>query len=243
MENQRFTVKFATTEQEKQQVYSLRYTDMLKEYRPELVIENGLDYTPYDDYAKQIICIDNQTNQIVGSYRLLQDFDLPKDKKFACQNDFDVSSIINSGHSICELTRAVVKKEYRNTPVLTNLLRFVITYIKEKKFRFVVGEASMMGNDKTLFLPQLSYLANFCKIEDYPVFSLEKEQIPLLSPDKFDEIQAKRNLPPLFKAYLGFGAKFSDQYFTDVVFGSVDVFVLMDTTKLNDLYIKKLLKI
>lgn len=243
MENQRFTVKFATTEQEKKQVYSLRYTDMLKEYRPDLVIENGLDYTPYDDYAKQIICIDNECNQIVGSYRILQDEDLPKDKKFASQSEFDVSSILNSGESVCELTRAFVKKEYRNTPVLSNLLRFVISYIREKKFRFVIGEASLMGKDKNEFLPQLSYLARFYKIEDYPVSSLELDQVPLLQPDEYDPIQVKRSLPPLFKAYLGFGAKFSDQYFTDYDFGSVDVFVLMDTTKINDLYIKKLLKI
>ena len=44
---QRFITKIAETEQEKIKAYSLRYTDMLKDYKPELVIESGLDYNEY----------------------------------------------------------------------------------------------------------------------------------------------------------------------------------------------------
>ena len=75
---QKFITKFAETEQEKIQAYSLRYTDMLKEYQPDLSIENGLDYTEYDNYAKQVICVDTETSEVVGVYRIITSDDLPK---------------------------------------------------------------------------------------------------------------------------------------------------------------------
>ena len=59
--------------------------------------------------------------------------------------------------------------------------------------------------------------------------------------EQLDQMQIKRNLPPLIRAYLSFGAKVSKETFTDVVFGSVDVFILMDTKNYNEGYINRLL--
>ena len=54
--------------------------------------------------------------------------------------------------------------------------------------------------------------------------------------------QCKRNLPALIRAYQAFGAKFSKDSFTDRTFGSVDVFVLLDTQNYNQAYVNRLLK-
>lgn len=243
MENERFTVKFTETEQENLLAYSLRFTDMLKEYRPETIRENDLDITPYDSYAKQIICIDNQTGGVVGCYRIITSDNLPNGEKFACEEEFDITSLKNSGEKIAELSRAVVKKEYRNTLVLMMLLRFIIKHVKEENYRFVVGEASFFGTDKSKYVKEFSYLSANYSCKDYGIKSLEKEQVELLSVDQFDQIEVKRSLPPLIRAYTTIGAKISDDSFTDREFGSVDVFVLMDTQHTNDAYIKKFFKL
>ena len=243
MENERFTVKFAETEQENMLAYRLRFTDMLKEYRPDVVRENDLDITEYDKFAKQIICIDNQTGEVVGCYRVITSDNLPQGAKYTCEEEFDISPLKNSGEKIAELSRAVVKKEYRNTLVLMMLLRFIIKYVREQNYRFIIGEASFFGTDKSKYVKEFSYLSANYSCKDYGIKSLEKEQVELLPADQFDQFEAKRNLPPLIRAYIGIGAKISDDSFTDRGFGSVDVFVLMDSKYTNDAYIKRLFKL
>lgn len=243
MEKEKFTVKFAQTKEENDSAYSLRFTDMLKDYRPEIQRDNDMDITPYDEYARQIICIDNENKKVVGCYRIIISDDVPKGKTFVCEDEFDISSLRQTGERIAELSRAVVKREYRNTMVLMLLLRFIMQYIKEQNFRFIIGEASFLGTDKNLYVKELSYLAHFYSCKDYGVKSLEKEQVKILPETDFDVGDIKRNLPPLIRAYLGFGAKMSEDSFTDREFGSVDVFVLMDSKNYNDAYIKRLLKL
>ncbi len=243
MENERFTVKFAETEEEKTSAYSLRFTDMLKEYRPEITRENDLDKTPCDEYAKQVICIDNETGNVVGCYRIITSDILPDGKKFVCEDEFDISTLKQSGERIAELSRAVVKKEYRNTSVLMLLFKFILKYLMENEYRYTIGEASFFGTDKSKYVKEFSYLNEFASAESYGVKSLEKEQVELISCSTFDAMEVKRSLPTLIRAYMGFGAKMSSDSFTDYDFGSVDVFVMLDIKNYNEGYVKRLLKI
>lgn len=240
---QKFITKFAETEQEKLQAYSLRYTDMLKEYNPDVFIENGLDYTPYDDYAKQIVCIDTETNQVVGVYRVITSDTLPQGKGFACEEEFNFTQLKDTGEKIAELSRAVIKREYRNTMVLSYLLRFIITYLEENGYRFAIGEASFYGTDKSKYLKEITYLANLAPITDFDITSVESEQVTPLPIDQIDLQETKRSLPPLIRAYLSFGAKVSKDTSLDLPFGSVDVFILLDLQNYNKAYIKRLLRI
>lgn len=243
MEKEKFTVRFAETESEKNAAYALRYRDMLLEYRADAEHQDGLDITCYDEYARQIICIDNQTGEVVGCYRIVTDDCLPDGKPFVCEEEFILDGLKATGERIAELSRAVVKKEYRGTIVLPLLLRFVVQYIREKNYRFVIGEASFYGTDKHLYQKELSYLAACVPLDErFGVQSKEKEQIELLDKDTLDMQQCKRNLPPLIRAYQAFGAKFSKDSFTDRTFGSVDVFVLLDTQNYNQAYVNRLLK-
>lgn len=242
MQQERFTVKFAQTEQEKISTYSLRYHHMLKDYRPELQIENELDVTPADAFAKHAICIDNNTGEVVGCYRIITSDCLPQGEHFVCEDEFDISNIKKSGESIAEMSRAVIHKEYRNSIVLMLLFKFVLNYLIQNNYRFMIGEASFSGTDKNLFEEELSYLAHFHSAEEYQIKSLEQKQITLIPPQQLNQAEIKRKLPALIRAYLNFGAKTSSDSFTDYDFGSVDVFILLDSKNLNMNFIQKLLK-
>lgn len=241
---EKFIVRFAQTEEEKNAVYALRYRDMILQFRPEIKFVNGMDITPYDDYAKQIICIDNETGDIVGCYRIITSDDLPNGKGFVSEEEFDIHTLKNSGERIAELSRACVKREYRNTAVLMLLLRFIVGYVRENGYRFVIGEASFVGVDKNEYQKELSYLTHFHKTDDkYDIQALEDEQIQTLAKEELCVTEIKHELPPLIRAYLSFGAKTSEQSFTDREFGSVDVFVLLDMQDYNESYVNKLLRI
>ncbi len=239
---QKFITKFADSNEEKIKAYSLRYTDMLKEYKPDLCLESGLDYNEYDEYAKQVICVDTETNQVVGVYRIITSDDLPKGKPFVCEEEFNIDGLKNTGEKIAELSRAVIKREYRNSKVLMHLLRFVISYLKESSYRFIIGEASFFGTDKTKFIKEFSYLASQYKIKDYDIVSNEEYQVETIPVEDMNLQEIKRSLPPLIRAYLGFGARVSSESFTDWNFGSVDVFVLFDVQNYNESALNKFLR-
>ena len=243
MANEKFSVKFAEGK-ENNAAYKLRYREMILEYRPDNVKDSGLDFSDYDKFAKQAICIDNETGEVVGCYRIITSDYLPKGARFVCEEEFDISKLKATGARIAELSRACVKKEYRSSMVLMLLLRFVIKYIKENDFKYVIGEASFYGTDKSVYQKELSYLAHYHSFDDnVGIKSLEEDQVEILDKDDLDAFAIKRALPPLIRAYLSFGVKVSKDSFTDREFGSVDVFVLLDGENYNSAYILKLLKI
>ena len=124
------------------------------------------------------------------------------------------------------------------------LLRFIVKYIREENYRFIIGDASFFGTDKSEYVKELSYLATYSAIDEaYGVKSREEKQIELLSESEYDAKEVKHALPALIRAYYSFGAKFSRDSFTDWEFGSVDVFVLLDTQNYNETYIKRVLKV
>ncbi len=243
MQSEKFTVKFAETDKEREAAYALRYRDMLCEYRPEIVKENGLDITPYDAFARQIICIDNEAKEVVGCYRIITSDDLPAGASFVCEEEFDISGLKATGEGIAELSRAVIKREYRNSIVLMLLLRFIAQYIRGSHFRFIIGEASFFGTDKKQYQKELSYLAHYHATDKYQIKSLEKEQIEFLSKEELNAAEIKRSLPPLIRAYLAFGATVPTESFTDREFGSVDVFILIDFTNYNVAYVDRVLRL
>ncbi len=243
MQSEKFTVKFAETEKERNAAYALRYRDMLCEYRPEIAKEDGLDITPCDAFAKQIICIDNENGEVVGCYRIITSDLLPQDGHFVCEEEFNIAQLKATGERIAELSRAVVKKEYRNSIVLMLLLRFIAKYIREENFRFIIGEASFHGVDKKEYQKELSYLAHYHATEEYAITSLEEEQVEILPKEMLNAAEIKRSLPPLIRAYLAFGAKVPTESFTDREFGSVDVFILIDFTDYNVAYVDRVLRL
>ncbi len=241
MQSEKFSVKFAETDEENAAAFALRYRDMLLEYRPELS-DDGLDITPYDAFAKQIICIDNETGEVVGCYRMITSRSLPEGKTFVCEEEFNIASLKATGEPIAELSRAVVKREYRNSIVLMLLLRFIAKYIRENNFRFIIGEASFFGTDKSAWQKELSYLAHYHVSDEFEIPSNEKEQVEILPKEALDAAAIKRGLPPLIRAYLGFGATVSKESFTDREFGSVDVFILIDFQNYNAAYVDRVLR-
>lgn len=243
-EKSKFSVKFAETEEEKRATYALRYRDMLLEYREDAAHQDGLDITEYDEYGKQVICIDNETGEVVGCYRIIASDDLPQGKRFICEEEFNLDTLKATGEKIAELSRAVVKREYRNSVVLMLLLRFIMQYIREKEYRFIVGDASFFGTDKNEYVKELSYLTHYCAADDkYGIVAREEYQITPIAMEELAAAEIKRSMPPLIRAYLSFGAKVSKQSYTDREFGSVDVFVLMDMKDCNEAYIKRLLRL
>ena len=238
---EKFTVKFIDNEQELLAAERLRY-QMLVEFGAQEQDEQMRDYSSVDDDALHIVAVDNDTSQVVGYYRMLTT-EVVGSGTFICEDEFNIDELKRSGEKLCELSRAIIKKEYRGSTVAMLLWRFILNFALESGYRYLMGDVSFNGTNRDDFLQEISYLANNHGIDPrYKIVSRDAlPPLKLLSPSEYDDGEVKRKLPPLFKAYTQIGGKLSSQTFTDWEFGSVDLFVLVDLQNCNMPYIKRLL--
>lgn len=244
MKNARFSVGFATTQDELNAVYKLRYEDMILEYRNDNVNADEIDCNEYDSYAQHIIVKDNTTGQVVGYYRMISSDSLTDGKTFVCEEEYNLDHLKQTGDKICEFSRAVVKKEYRGGVVLLLIWKFILQYMLDNGIRYMVGDASFYGTDRDKYIEEISYLVHNYSAD--PSLHIKSRDIlppmELLPADKCNSKEVANKLPPLIKAYITLGAKIAPETFTDTAFGSVDVFILVDMQNCNMPYVQRLLK-
>lgn len=243
MKNAKFTVSFATTQEELNAVYKLRYDDMILEYSDDNVNDSGLDCNEYDSYARHIIVKDNATGEIVGYYRMITSSDLVDGKTFVCEEEYNLDYLKQTGEKICEFSRAVVKKEYRGGIILLLIWKFILQYVLDNGYRYMVGDASFYGTDRDKYVEEISYLVHNYSAD--PSLQIKSRDVlppmELLPEDQCGGKEIMGKLPPLIKAYINLGAKIASETFTDTAFGSVDVFILVDLHNCNLPYVQKLL--
>lgn len=242
MINERFEVKFATTRQELDELYKLRYEDLVLEYNPSA--PNASDESAYDKFAQHIIVKDIITGQICGSYRMITSEAAIGGNKFVCEEEFDLDTLKAQGDKICEFSRAVIKKEFRGSAVLFLLWKFILNYMFENNYRYLVGDASFFGTDREVYKEEISYLINNYSCDEKLNITSRDTLPPMqfIDTDNLNGRQILRKLPPLIRGYIAAGAKVAPQPFSDFKFGSVDVFILLDLQNCNTDYVNRLLK-
>lgn len=239
---ERYEVKFATTPQELDEVYKLRYEDLVLEYNQ--TAPNRSDKSPYDEYARHLIVKDITTGQICGYYRMITSEAVADGKNFVCEEEFNIDTLKAQGDKICEFSRAVIKKEFRGSGILLLLWKFILNYILENDYRYLVGDASFFGTDREVYKEEISYLINnYCC--DKALNIISRDTLPpmqLIDTSELNGKQILRKLPPLIRGYIAVGAKVAPQPFSDFKFGSVDVFILVDMQNCNNDFINRMLK-
>jgi len=136
----------------------LRY-QMLVEFGAQEQDEQMRDYSSVDDDALHIVAVDNDTSQVVGYYRMLTT-EVVGSGTFICEDEFNIDELKRSGEKLCELSRAIIKKEYRGSTVAMLLWRFILNFALESGYRYLMGDVSFNGTNRDDFLQEISYLAN-----------------------------------------------------------------------------------
>lgn len=230
-------VKFAESEEELMQTYKLRFEELVKEY--DEGNDEKIDFQEYDNYSKQLIAI--VSGEVIACYRLAYAKDLG-DMPFICEKEYNIDCLKNTFKNVLGLSRAVIRKDYRNGKVLIKLWKEVIKYCKDNDVDVLIGTASFYGVDRNEYLNELSLLASEYML-DSKLNVTSKDGLPLMdyiSLSDEEKEKAYQNLPPLIKAYIRFGAKFARDSFVDEGFKSVDVFVCFPFKNNDSSFLKRI---
>ena len=139
----RYTIKTAQTPDELKQSLVLRHEVF---YRELLQREqsHGLDIDDFDLKCDHLLILDNDTQKVVGSYRL--NCSLFTDRFYSSQ-EFDLTKLMAIPGPKVELGRACIDQAYRNGTVITLLWRGVMDYLLKTDAHMLFGCASIKTED------------------------------------------------------------------------------------------------
>ncbi len=249
-----YEVRLTRNKEERKQVRQLRYAVFVEEEGAAATEEQralGEEYDAYDRYAEYMAVFHN--GRVVGTYRIIDRNAAEKMGGFYTENEFNISKIKKYRGNIAEMSRACVEKSYReNALVMRMLWAGLGELIVRRKIGVLFGVASFVGTKPARSAQAISYLyynhlsplrlrATVLPENFADGVNPKLARMNILPREFIDEADAKSEMTPLIKGYLRLGATFGRGVFVDTPFNTYDVFVMMETRKMNAAYQKHFL--
>lgn len=233
-------IKLVETAEELQQARKLRYDELILFHRNAKDVRFEDSYDSWDVDCDNLIAVDINTNQVVGCYRLIARRHYQKIGRFAMESNFNVDDIKNQPYEILELGRAAVKEGYRDGFVIKMLFTGLFKYIKQNGIKLLFGVISLPEMSQKTFDNLMSYFYTMVSTDPtlQPFAKEPSFKLDILPTDQIDMADAKRNVPPILKAYIGMGCRFAPVgSMQNKLLCSKDVLIMLDIDKINQRYL------
>lgn len=249
-----FEVRLTRNKEERRQVRQLRYNVFVEEEGASATEEQRAlreEYDSYDRFAEYMAVFHN--GRVVGTYRIIDRKAAEKMDGFYTESEYNISKIKKYRGNIAEMSRACVEKSYRDNGLVMRLLWAGLgEMIVRRKIGIVFGVASFVGKNPARSAQAISYLyynhltpsrlrATVLPEKFADGVNPKLGRMNILPREFVDEVDARAEMTPLIKGYLRLGATFGRGVFIDAPFNTYDVFVMLETRKMNATYQKHFL--
>lgn len=235
------TMKIAETKEELEQAFRLRYQVFAEEANNDrLKNEEKMETDQYDPYCDHLIVKNEETGQVVGTYRLLPGDRALANKGFYAETEFDLTYFRPYMSNAVEMGRSCIAKEYRNGRVIQMLWQGIADYIKKTGKQYLFGCVSLpltsqQEISEIYFALQMDGMIS----DDFVISPLPTHRVPnftSITPEHFDPRSIRKKFPPLLKGYQWLGAKIVGEPALDPIFQTIDFFVILNTKKITQKY-------
>ena len=241
----RFTVRLAETEADVAAAQRLRYKVFVEEMGADATPEERAarrEQDAFDPYFDHLLLIDNEAEPeeaVAGVYRLMTGSMARRGIGFYGAGEYDLAALARTGRETLELGRSCVDAEHRGGAGMHLLWTGLGQYVTERGAEILFGVASFHGADPGPLAQPLSYLHyTHLAPEDLRVRALPEHflAMDILPEAQVSKIEAMKRIPALIKAYLRLGGFVGEGAFVDRDFNTVDVCLLMDTSRMVERY-------
>ena len=213
----------------------LRYQVFSAEYGADLgAATPGMDRDRYDAYCDHLVVIDETTQTVIATTRILHQAMAAKAGGFYSQTEFDLEQLLECDGTIAEVGRTCVHPDYQNGAVLSLLWAAIAEYLVARNVDHLIGCASISmadGGVKAWRIAQQLQREYLCEPERRVI---PRRAMPHLThPDPQDR---NVSIPPLIKAYMRLGAKVCGEPCWDPDFRCADLLVLLAVSELAGRY-------
>ena len=237
--SRRYVAEIARDQATIRATQSLRYHVFAEEMGAHLHSRiEGLDYDEIDDYCDHLLVRDNQTGGIVAATRLLPDAQAKQFGKFYSESEFALGGVLALPGRFLEIGRTCVDPTHRGSVVIGTLWNGLAEYVRQGRYDYLMGCASIPPGPSGFAVD-----AVYRQIEPHQFGPAELGVKPLRPvPAEKRCAHDESGIPPLLQAYLSLGAWVCGEPFWDEDFNVMDVFILLDLSRMEDRYEKRFLQ-
>lgn len=238
---QHLEVTLAANAADVEKALRLRYRVFVEEEKNMMMRnESGLETDAYDAYCDHMIVKDLETDEVVGTYRLLPGERAISSIGFYSETEFDLTRFESLKPKALEVGRSCIEPDYRNGRAIQMLWEGIAKYIAERNYEYIIGCASVHFKHTTDLNEVVSLLRKKeIMTDNYGIKPLETHRIHDLEALELPEDMEKevfRKLPPLMKGYQWLGAEIGGEPAYDPVFNTVDFFIVLHKDKISRRY-------
>jgi putative hemolysin len=194
----------------------------------------GLDVDEFDAFCDHLVVRDDNSGEIVGTYRMLPPERARESGRLYPDGEFDLTALAGLRGSLVETGRSCVHPDHRGGGVVSLVWAGIARYMLLSGHRYLAGCASVPLADGG------SHAAGVWDVLRRKHFAPESQLVTPLNPWSADGIErpSRATLPPLIKGYVRLGAKVCGPPAHDPEFGVADFFVLLDLQNVDERYLK-----
>lgn len=229
----RLTVSFAQSESEVREAQRLRYQVFSEEMGAQLnTLAPGIDKDIFDSYCDHLLVRDNDTLEVVGTYRILTPSQARKIGGYYAETEFDLTRLAHLRSRLVEVGRSCVHPNYRNGATIALLWSGVLNYMREHGYDYLIGCASIGmadgGHSAASIYRRLS-LEHMSPIE-WRVFPRNGLALEAL------DSSMNAPLPALIKGYMRLGCYVCGEPAWDADFNTADLLVMLPMALIDQRY-------
>jgi putative hemolysin len=197
---------------------ALRYRLFREEFGANIMSDIGHDQDFFDPFCKHLVAIDALTQDVVGTYRILNADDAARAGSFYCEEFFDLGLFNQYRHKMLELGRGCIDFEFRDGVVLRKLWRGIAQYLQNRPEEWVLGCVSVSTRDGGHYAASL-----FNQLWDGHRTAIDYAVVPK-TPLPMESLYQRCPVvvPPLMRSYLKMGGRLLGRPSLDPIFQVAD---------------------
>lgn len=233
-------VCWASTDKDIERVQKFRFRIFSEEYTPKFPKDHlGLDIDAYDRLCQHLMLVDNASEEIVGSYRVIPPSAAQQIGSMYCESLFDLSPLKHIQPHTVEIDRSCIDKNYRNGSTILLMWKMIFQFVQQHRFEYIMGCSSMSiddGGHAAFVLHERLKKLNHYSSEFF---------IKALNPVVLGEFvpTGKVSIPPILKGYLNLGAKVCSEPAFDALFNTADYLTLLKVSEMKTNYMQRFTRI
>ncbi len=240
-----FEINFTQDQNQVREAQRLRFEVFNLEMKEGLKssYDRGLDVDDYDPICDHLIVRESKDNRVVGTYRLLLGSQAGRHFGFYSEREFDLKNVKKLRGELLELGRSCAHRDYRDKALIHAMWQAIADYVRRHRVRHIFGCASLHTAEPEKVGEFYSMLKrNYYGPEECRVFPLPEKSFAALNEDRQTEKDETLffQLPSLIKGYLRVGAFLCGPPALDQEFGTADLFLLLDVSKISSDYLRRL---
>jgi putative hemolysin len=226
---QPYRVRLATTDQEREAAYRLRFRVFNLELNEglETAFCTGTDRDEFDPFCDHILVHLERTDEVIGTYRLQSGISAARNLGYYSAREFDFAPYEPLRGSMIELGRACIHPDHRKYEVLILLWKAIAAYAAQRKARYLIGCSSLSSQDLRFGSAMYQKLKSLEAPVPYRTVPTREFAFALV--ETGDDVQP----PKLLRTYLSLGANICGPPALDRQFKTIDFLTLMDLNSLS----------